>query len=374
MSRSDDLSVAPSRRPIRVLLVDDSPLALELVRRMLQREPSIEVCGLAHEGNEALALLPRLMPDVVCTDLHMPGMGGLEFAREVMAHHPVPILVLSVAVQREQAGTIFEMLEAGAVDIVAKPRAGLHQASGELAAELIRKIKVAAGVVALRRRRIAPLPPTSAHRMPAIHPSRIVGIAASTGGPQAFEAILRELPDDFPLPLLCVQHIARGFMAGLVDWLGRSSRIAVCVARDGQRPVPGTAYFAPDGMHLEVQADGRLRCSAEMCGAAHMPSADLALRSLARVHGSGAVGVVLTGMGRDGAAGLAEIAAAGGVTIAQDELSSVVFGMPGAAIERGAAHSVLPLTQIAPALHRLARGLPSSQGHPMREEVSNEGK
>lgn len=352
MPRTADLSLRPPRRSIRVLLVDDSPLALEIVRRMLQGDPAIVVCGMVHDGAEALEVLPRLAPDVVCTDLHMPGMDGLEFTREVMARHPVPILVLSVEVQHKDAGAIFEMLEAGAVDIIAKPRGGLQRSSHELAADLIRKVKVAAGVVALRRYRGVPL--VTAPDIRALQPPSIVGIVASTGGPQALETILSALPADFPLPLLCVQHIARGFAAGLVDWLARSSRIAVRTACDGQRPVPGTAYFAPDSMHLEVDGGGRFRCSAETRDAAHCPSADFALRSLARKHGAGAVGVVLTGMGRDGAAGLAEIAAAGGVTIVQDKPSSVVFGMPGAAIKAGAAQSVLPLACIAPALMRLA--------------------
>ncbi|MCC4114214.1 chemotaxis-specific protein-glutamate methyltransferase CheB [Aromatoleum toluclasticum] len=358
------MSGAARRRPIRVLLVDDSTLALEIVRRMLEHEPAISVCGTAHDGAEALALIPRLMPDVVCTDLYMPGMGGLEFTREVMALHPVPILVLSIAVQREHADTIFEMLDAGAVDIVAKPRGGLCEPSAGLAGELASKIKVAAGVVALRRRRhraVAAEPLPLAAARPGLRP-RIVGIAASTGGPQAIETVLHHLPRDFPLPVLCIQHIAEGFMEGLVQWLARSASISVCIGQDGRPPLPATAYFAPDGMHLELDAHGRLRCSPELRGQQHRPSADLALASLARVHGRDAIGVVLTGMGRDGAAGLAEIAAAGGATIAQDEETSVVFGMPGAAIQNGAARLVLPLGQIAPALERLAHG--ESPAHP----------
>lgn len=356
---------ASPRPPIRVLLVDDSPLALEIVRRMLETEPAVSVCGTARDGAEALALIPRLSPDVVCTDLHMPGMSGLEFIREVMALHPVPILVLSIAVQREHTDTIFEMLDAGAVDIVAKPRGGLCEASAALACELLSKIKVAAGVVALRRRRsraaaVPAQPPHLAASRSGFRP-RIVGIAASTGGPQALEAVLHGLPASFPLPLLCIQHIAEGFMEGLVQWLARSSPIAVRTALDGHLPLPGTAYFAPDGMHLELDAHGRLRCSPELRGQLHRPSADLGLASLARMHGRDAIGVVLTGMGRDGAAGLAEIAAAGGATIAQDEETSVVFGMPGAAIESGAARFVLPLGKIAPALVRLANGESPSQ-------------
>lgn len=324
-------------------------------------EPRIDVCGTAHDGIEALALIPRLMPDVVCTDLHMPGMSGLEFTREVMARHPLPILVLSVAVQREQVGNIFDMLEAGAIDIVAKPRGGLRQPSEEVGAELVRKIKVVAGVVALRRHRrpcatVAPAPSPPVTATPRRTMPRIVGIAASTGGPQAIEAILGRLPATFPAPLLCIQHIAEGFMDGLVDWLARTSRIAVRIAEEGSVPLPATAYFAPDGMHLEIDRCGRMRCSREERGKIHHPSADLALGSIARTYGRDAVGVVLTGMGRDGVLGLGEISAAGGVTIAQDMASCAVFGMPQAAIAAAAARIVLPLGQIAPALIRIVNG------------------
>lgn len=348
------------RGKIRVLLVDDSPLALEVIQRMIAREPGIEVCGTARDGAEALALITHLRPDVVCTDLYMPVMGGLELTRELMAAHPVPVLVVSVAVQREPAAVVFETLEAGAVDVVAKPRAGLVLPSSELANELVRKIKVAAGVVALRRhRRLAasptsmqwPLPDLTSVRVP-----RIVGIAASTGGPQAIETILRKLPANFPLPLLCVQHIARGFISGLVDWLSRTSRIAVRIAEDGLAPQPATAYFARDGMHLEIDADGCLCCSTQSKDQPYRPSADLALASIARFYGGDSVGVVLTGMGRDGVLGLTEIARAGGVTIAQDESTSVVFGMPRAAIKAAAAKTVLQLEQIAPALITLTHG------------------
>lgn len=350
----------PRRQPIRVLLVDDSPLALEIIGRMLAQAPHIAVCGVAHDGAQALALVPRLLPDVVCTDLHMPGMDGLAFTRELMARHPVPVLVFSVAVQHEQHRNIFDVLEAGAVDIVAKPRGGLLQPCGELAAELVHKIRVAAGVIAMRRRRPPPAPAkeasTPAREIAGRRPPRIVGIAASTGGPQAIETLLRQLPASFPLPLLCIQHLAEGFMDGLVEWLARTSRVAVRIAQDGALPLPGTAYFAPDGMHLEVDASGRLRCRREVGVQLYRPCADLALSSLARVFGGDAVGVVLTGMGRDGVAGLGEIAAAGGVVIAQDEASCVVFGMPQAAIQSAAAPTVLPLEQIAPALARLVAG------------------
>jgi len=356
---ASETSAATGRRRIRVLLVDDSLLALEIIRRMLAAEPRIELCGTARDGAEALDLIPRLRPDVVCTDLHMPVMGGQELIREVVARHPLPILVLSVAVQKDQSAAIFEMLEAGALDIVAKPRGGLCEHDEALARELIAKIKVAAGVIVLRRRRRPAMPPpvaafaSAAARLPV---PEIIGIGASTGGPQALEAILRQLPAGFPLPLLCIQHIAEGFMAGLVDWLAHSSRVPVRFARDGEVPCGGTAYFAPEGRHLEIDNSGRLRCREHVSGEQHRPSVDLTLAALARRCGSAAMGVLLTGMGRDGAQGLGAIARAGGLTIAQDAASSIVFGMPRAAIEAGAAHLVLPLDRIAPALIRIACG------------------
>lgn len=357
---------AAERRRIRVLLVDDSPLALEIIRRMLATEPAIELCGTARDGAEALALIPRLRPDVVCTDLHMPGMGGLELIREVIVRHPLPMLVLSVAVQKEQSTTIFDMLEAGALDIIAKPRGGLSEPDALLARELIAKIKVAAGVIVLRRRHRPPaaalplplpLPPLPQETAPLSLPT-MIGIGASTGGPQALETILRQLPASLPVPLLCIQHIAEGFMAGLVDWLGHSCRLPLRLAGEGEAPRAGTVYFAPEGRHLEIDASGRFRCRASVPGEPHRPSVDLALTALARHGGNGAVGVLLTGMGRDGARGMAAIARAGGITIAQDEASSVVFGMPQAAIEAGAARFVLPLEGIAAALVRIAHGLP----------------
>ena len=345
------------RRRIRVMLVDDSPLALEIIQRMLAAEPDIEVCGTACDGARALALIPDLHPDVLCVDLHMPGIGGLELTREVMARHPLPILIVSAYVQKEQVDTIFDTLEAGAIDIVAKPRAGLRQASTAVAAQLASKIRVVAGVIALRRHRtpvLRDLPPSIG--VSRVSAPKIIAIGASTGGPQAIEAVLRELPATFPVPLLCIQHIADGFMAGLVDWLTRTSRVAVRIADDGGIPVAGTAYFAADGAHLEIDRSGHFRCMRELRGEPHRPSVDLAFSSVARRYGRDAVGVLLTGMGRDGARGLREIADAGGVTIAQDKATSAVFGMPKAAIDAGAARLVQPLGRIASTLTRLAHG------------------
>ena len=339
---------------IRVLVVDDSPIAIEIVRRMLATAPEIEIVGTASNGAEALELIPQVRPDVICTDLHMPKMDGVELTRIVMTRSPLPILVLSVSVQAEQEHNIFQMLEAGALDILAKPRGGLESDFGIMAHDLITKIKILAGVKVIGRRGTSANAITQSiptlQSFPVTSAPRIVGIGASTGGPQALEQILGQLPGDYPLPLLCVQHIAEGFMQGLVDWLARSCRIRVRTAVEGARPSAGTAYFPPNDRHLEIDDSGAFRCSSALPMGGHRPSVDIAFSSLARRYGAGAVGVLLTGMGQDGAQGMLDIARAGGLTIAQDEESSVVFGMPKRAIELGAARHVLPLKQIGPAL------------------------
>lgn len=356
------------QRRIRVLLVDDSPIAIEVIRRMLSIAPEIHIVGAAGNGAEALELIPSLRPDVVCTDLHMPTMDGLRLTREVMAHHPLPILVMSTSLQPDQTANIFAMLEAGAVDILAKPRGGLESDFGVIAHDLIRKIRILSGVKVVRRRAASNpstdvAPASVSTPKPASRP-RIVGIGSSTGGPQALEAILGALPREFPLPLMCIQHIAPGFMQGLVTWLGNCCRIGVRTAAAGEAPQPGVAYFAQDSRHLELDECGLFRCSSSGPLDGHRPSVDLAFTSIARCHGPSALGVLLTGMGRDGAQGLLDIERAGGFAIAQDEQSSIVFGMPKAAIQLGVKPLVLSIEQIAPTLMRIAaNGTSAGAGH-----------
>ncbi|MFH1869557.1 MAG: chemotaxis-specific protein-glutamate methyltransferase CheB [Pseudomonadota bacterium] len=340
---------------IRVLLVDDSPIALHILQRLLARSAGIQVVGTAANGGEAFDLLPALNPDVICTDLHMPVMDGLEFTRAVMNKYPRPILVLSISVE-PGSSNVFRLLEAGAVDFYPKPRGIIEADHEKLARELASKIRVLAGVHVFRRAGVA----TDDAQLPA-SPSllaraavRIVAIGASTGGPQALREILSCLPHGFPVPVLCVQHIGEGFLSEMVAWLGEVSPLPVRVAVQGEVPQAGVAYFAPGDTHLELDDGGRFDLTATPPCSGHRPSVTVTLRAVARRYGTGAVGVVLTGMGRDGAEGLAEIAAAGGITIAQDEASSVVYGMPREAAALGAAQQVLPLGQIGPALVALA--------------------
>lgn len=343
---------------IKVLLVDDSILTLAILKRMLADTPEIQVVGTAVNGREALNLIPSLQPDVICTDLHMPVMGGLEFIRAVMEKFPRPVLVLSISVQQEQVANIFQLLEAGAIDVMAKPLGGVEMDTGLDARELIAKIKILAGVVVIRKHHKAhdALVPPSANDFSQIKaaPLRIIGIGASTGGPQAFQEILTHLPGDLPVPVICVQHISEEFMQGMVDWLAPQCKLKIMTAVTGIEPQPGTVYFPRGGSHLIVDSQGRLECTNAPIYNGHRPSISVTFNSLAQHYAGETAGVLLTGMGRDGVDGILSIARAGGVTIAQDEESSIVFGMPKEAVEQGAVKHILPLDQIAPMLRVVA--------------------
>ncbi|MFB2768928.1 chemotaxis response regulator protein-glutamate methylesterase [Pelatocladus sp. BLCC-F211] len=343
--------------PIRVLLVEDSQIALVLLKRILTSSPQIEVVGEACTGLEALELIPKVEPDVICTDFHMPHMNGLELTTEVMALYPRPILVISVSVQTDDSKNIFQLLEAGAVDIFPKPTIGLAADDEEFKQELINKIKILSGVKVFRKKRkldtktqnfqaakIAALSSKSLAK------PKLVAIGASTGGPQALKEIFTKLPLDFPLPVICVQHIYLGFLQGLIDWLAVDCRLSIQIAQLGDTPKPGRIYFPPEQQHLELDQRGRFLYSDSPPVAGHRPSVTVTFASVAKFYGQACVGILLTGMGRDGAEGMQAIAQAGGFTIAQDEASSVVFGMPKVAVELGAAQQVLPIQAIAPKL------------------------
>ncbi|MDY6806647.1 MAG: chemotaxis-specific protein-glutamate methyltransferase CheB [Cyanobacteriota bacterium] len=364
---------------IKILIVEDSPVATIVLKRIFAPSAEIEVVGTATNGLEALELIPTLDPDVICTDLHMAKMNGIEFTREVMLKFPRPILVISASVQKKDTANVFKLLEAGAVDVFPKPETGLQSDNDRLGKELINKVKILSGVkvFTLHRNRInyqeqkqleidrqtikitplerltkADAKPSSPLVTPSPLSSRIevVAIGASTGGPQALQTILTELPANFPVPGICVQHISQGFLEGLVSWLDSRSRVKVKIASAGELLQAGVIYFPPEGHHLEVNSSGRCVCPAAPPVGGHRPSITVTFNSVARQYGSKAAGVLLTGMGRDGADGMLAIAGAGGWTVAQNEATSIVFGMPKEAIALGAAQHILPITAIAPLL------------------------
>jgi two-component system chemotaxis response regulator CheB len=322
---------------------------------MLAQSPEIEVVGKAHNGKEALKLIPQVQPTVICTDFHMPIMDGLEFTRAVMAEHPRPILVISSAVGADNNEHVFSLLNAGAVDVFPKPSSGWG-AGDEAAQQIIAKIKILAGVVVFKRSPSRPSTRTTEKSAPPETTARVVAIGASTGGPQALQEILTQLPPDFPSPVLCVQHISEGFLQGLVDWLAAQCQMKVKIARSGETPLPGTVYFPAEETHLTVDSRGRLLSSHGAPVGGHRPAVTVLFDSVAEYYGSAAIAVLLTGMGRDGAEGMQAVARAGGVTMAQDEASCVVFGMPRQAIDAGAVRHVLPPLQIGQTLIRCVSG------------------
>ncbi len=336
-----------SERSIRVLVADDSELFREVLARVVAAEPGFEVVATAADGDAAAALAAAHKPDVITMDLNMPDSDGFSGIARIMAETPTPILVLTA--NREEA-VGFRALSLGALDILEKPRA--TDDLDDFGALLRSRLRLLAGVKVIRhlrglRDRKAPAPRKGAR-------PEVVVVGASLGGPRALATLLRGLPAGFPAPIAVVQHIADGFTEGLASWLASESRLAVSEARDGEPLRPGRVLLAPTGRHLLV-AEGVARLSDAPPVDTFKPSVTPLFLSAARVHGARCCGILLTGMGRDGADGLRAIRQAGGATFAQDEATSAVFGMPRAAIEAGAVERVLPLEEIPRALLELVR-------------------
>jgi two-component system chemotaxis response regulator CheB len=362
---------------IRCLVVDDSRAFRAILRTILARAPGVEVVGEAADGDDAVSKVLQLRPDVVTMDVRMPGKDGLAAIEEIMRLRPTPVVVVSAEAGPEKQELAFRALDLGAIEVLAKPRTTANDGF-ERDAEAIRMAvravaglklvtrrprrsarattpvrtpaQAAADAVARARPALTPWPPPPAIRAP----PRVLGIVASTGGPPAVARILHGLPRDFPIPVLIVQHIANGFDAGLAHWLDGETALRVELAVDRAPLARGTVYIAPGGVHLGAAGDVvRLVPGAPVGG--FRPAGTVLLSMLAREYGPAAAGLVLSGMGDDGAAGLADLRARGGWTAAQGPRSSVVFGMPRVAIDRGAAERTIELDDISGALLRLAR-------------------
>jgi two-component system chemotaxis response regulator CheB len=336
-----------SRR--RVLICEDSQTYAKALRRAIEHGHEIEVVGVFPRAEEAIAAIPAARPDLVTMDLELPGMSGLEAVEQIMARTPVPILVLSAHVGPRSNNAV-AALAAGALDAVHKEALDLQDPAEPEAAALRRRVEILCGVRVIRHPR-ARLAGTLRGRGGSGRVASAIAICASTGGPHALSSILQDLPDSFAVPILVVQHMTAGFTEGLVHWLADCIALPVRMAEDGAAPEPGV-WVAPEGADLGLDHTGRLVLDTTTPPGLHRPSADALLESVAESAGSHAVAVVLTGMGRDGSAGVSAVRVAGGLTIAQDEESSTVFGMPKAAIE-GGAELVLPLNDIAGHLLRL---------------------
>lgn len=346
----------------RVLIIDDSALIRQLLSEILGSDPSLEVVGVASDPYAAWEKIRKLRPDVLTLDVEMPRMDGLTFLQKLMQLQPLPVLMVS-SLTEQGCETTLKALELGAVDFVTKPKVDVRSGTVELAREIIEKVKVAASA-RLRRpgRKVArPAPATTGKPASVKQPpsgnallkstQQVICIGASTGGTEAILRVLTSFPADAPGTVI-VQHMPPGFTRSFAARLNTACRIQVHEARDGDRILPGHALLAPGGLHMAVRRSGASYSVKVGMGQPvnrHRPSVDVLFRSAARYLGSNAVGVILTGMGDDGAAGLLEMQSAGARTIAQNEETCVVFGMPREAISRGAAGRILPLDSIASA-------------------------
>lgn len=347
---------------IKVLIVEDSPVVRELLIHILSYDPNLQVIGTAKDGEEAIKEVRDKKPDVVTMDIHMPKMDGFEATRVIMETCPAPIVIVSASWDPREVEKTFMAMEAGAVAAIRKPVGIVHPHYENQARELIQLIKLMSEVKLVRRRSRAKLPgdmpgiPLISESLPAIKDIKAVTIGASTGGPPVIETILSGLPNDFPAPILIVQHIASGFVRGFADWLANSSRISVNIAVQGEFFLPGNAYIAPDDVHMGVEIDGKIilsKCEPEN---GLRPSVSYLFRSVAEVFGKSSVGILLSGMGKDGAYELKTMREKGAITIAQDKASCVVYGMPGEAVTLGAAMHVLAPEAIVFLLRRLMGG------------------
>ncbi|WP_247879985.1 chemotaxis-specific protein-glutamate methyltransferase CheB [Azospirillum sp. TSA6c] len=369
------LTTGPRR--IRVLVVEDSPVIQQLLSHVISADPRLEVAGIASSGEQALRMIERTAPDVVSLDIRLPGIDGFEVTSRIMRQTPLPIVVVASDVR--DLDIPMRALQAGALAVVEKPgsmaRADYQTVAHHLCTQLVimSQVKVIRHRITARGARpgsglsagVSPEAPSQDSRLPdnrlpdeavaadgRLRRFRAVGLVASTGGPAALAKILRDLPADFPLPVFVVQHMGAPFMAGFANWLGTVSALPVRLGEAGLTPRPGTVYVAPGDRHLLVDgATLRLTADPMVCG--QRPSGEVLFQSMARAYGASGIGVLLTGMGEDGARGLVDMHTAGAYTIAEHASTAVIHSMPGTAVRLGGAVEELPLDRVAGRLLQL---------------------
>ncbi len=339
---------------IKVLITEDSPVVRGYLKHILDSDPDIQVVGTAKDGEEAVRMAPVSKPDVITMDIHMPKMDGFEATRKIMETSPIPIVIVSASWNPEEVDKTFRTMEAGAVAALEKPRGMGHADSESSVKELIQTVKLMSDVKVVRR--WSPKAKADKSEKCKIKPVeeslrkdldiQIVAVGASTGGPVVLQQILSGLPSQFKVPIVIVQHIAPGFLPGLADWLTKTTNFSVTIAKKGEKLKPGMAYLAPDGFQMAIDSKFHVQLDEEAPEYHLCPSVSYLFRSVAHIYGKRAIGVLLTGMGKDGASELKMMNDKGAITIAQDKESSVIHGMPGEAIKLGAASYVLSTTQI----------------------------
>ncbi|MGU3539073.1 chemotaxis-specific protein-glutamate methyltransferase CheB [Methylobacterium sp. A54F] len=338
------------------MLVEDSLVVRQLLAHIVGRDSRLELVAAVSSGEEALSTITSTRPDVISMDIRLPGIDGLETTRRIMAEQPTPIVVVADAVEDSSLRISMNALRAGALSVVEKPVSTTHASYEAIAGEICTQLRIMAQVPVIRRRPIGtewaargtdPVATSTPLPAPSLDRPTVLAMAASTGGPPALARVLGGLPEDFPLPVLVVQHMGAAFMEGFASWLNGVVPLPVSVARDGERAEAGRVYVAPGDRHLEYAPGGILRILDSAPVGGQRPAATVLFRSVARQSGPRGIGVLLTGMGEDGALGLLDMRQAGAATIAEHESSAVVYGMPAAAVRLAAARSVLPLDRVA---------------------------
>ena len=343
---------------IRVLIVEDSMVVRELLKHIIGSDPRFDVVAAVESAEEGLALLDVVQPDIISLDIRLPGMNGLDATLQIMARRPTPIVVVAAQVDDDELNIAMNALRAGALAVVEKPVGVTNVAFESMAQHLCTQLAIMSQVKVVRQGIDRGLRFGTAEPPAAPRPGQgfsMVGIVSSTGGPQALVQLLGSMGQGFPLPVLLVQHITSSFLEGFVSWLSGVTPFDVRIAQEGEVPEPGRVYVPPPDRHMALKG-GRLAILDTPPLHSQKPSGSILLASMAREIGRRGIGVILTGMGTDGADGLADMHKAGAHTIAEDESTCVVYGMPAAAAKLGAAKEMLPLPDIAPRLLQLAGG------------------
>lgn len=339
--------------PIKVLIVDDSPLATELLTFIINSDPDLKVIGCVDSGERALNFIKWEIPDVITMDIVMPKMDGFETTRRIMQTTPIPIIIISACFKGEDVQKSFEAIDAGALDILEKPPGPQDPDFGTLAKRILKSIKTVAGTKLITRHYSRPhslshskpkLPDTETTS--SLSQIEAIAIGSSLGGPHALCTIFKELPSQFRLPIFVVQHISPGFAPGFTEWLGEHTPLHVKLAQKQEVAQPGCIYIAPDHHHLEVHQGHLISLASTPPEGGLRPAVGHLFRSMAKTYGAHGMGIILTGMGRDGVEDLLLMKQSGALTVAQDQESSLLFGMPKEAIAIGAAKRILSLQHI----------------------------